>query len=378
MSNISNLINFKYSNPTIINFGIGKINDIEPLITIKNAKILLIYTPSMEKNGYLKILLSKLNNFSVYLYNNTTPNPTPETVDLVTKLFRSNNCNFIIGIGGGSTIDLAKSVSILQSHKHSSRKYLYKEHDLSNESCPFIAIPSTSGTGSEVTSWATIWDMKNKKKLSLEKYSMYPTHCIVDPELTYSLPKYQTALTGMDALTQSIEAYWSRNSQEISDIYSLTAIKIILENLEDAYLTNKQNSRINMSLGSLLGGLAFSNTKTSICHSLSYPMTIYYNIPHGQAVSITLPSFLEWNKDSLNSKLNPLLYAMGTKSIKQSCDKIRNLMKSIGLKINLSELNINKPDIKNIIREGFYNERADNNPKKILKKDAEKLLNEIL
>ena len=275
MSNISNLINFKYSNPTIINFGIGKINDIEPLITIKNAKILLIYTPSMEKNGYLKNLLTKLNNFSVYLYNNTTHNPTPETVDLVTKLFRSNNCNFIIGIGGGSTIDLAKSVSILQSHKHSSRKYLYKEYDLSNESCPFIAIPSTSGTGSEVTSWATIWDMKNKKKLSLEKYSMYPTHCIVDPELTYSLPKYQTALTGMDALTQSIEAYWSRNSQEISDIYSLTAIKIILENLEDAYLTNKQNSRVNMSLGSLLGGLAFSNTKTSICHSLSYPMTIY-------------------------------------------------------------------------------------------------------
>ena len=83
MSNISNLINFKYSNPTIINFGIGKINDIEPLITIKNAKILLIYTPSMEKNGYLKNLLTKLNNFSVYLYNNTTPNPTPETVDLV-------------------------------------------------------------------------------------------------------------------------------------------------------------------------------------------------------------------------------------------------------------------------------------------------------
>ena len=90
----------------------------------------------MEKNGYLKNLLTKLNNFSVYLYNNTTPNPTPETVDLVTKLFRSNNCNFIIGIGGGSTIDLAKSVSILQSHKHSSRKYLYKQHDLSNESCP--------------------------------------------------------------------------------------------------------------------------------------------------------------------------------------------------------------------------------------------------
>ena len=164
MSNISNLINFKYSNPTIINFGIGKINDIEPLITIKKAKILLINTPSMEKNGYLKNLLTKLNNFSVYLYNNTTPNPTPETVDLVTKLFRSNNCNFIIGIGGGSTIDLAKSVSILQSHKHSSRKYLYKDYDLSNESCPFIAIPSTSGTGSEVTSWATIWDMKNKKK----------------------------------------------------------------------------------------------------------------------------------------------------------------------------------------------------------------------
>jgi len=378
MDNIYTSASFKYANPTIINFGIGKINDIGKLIKIKDAKILLIFTSSMEKYGFLKKLLSKLNGFHVTLYKNTSQNPTPEIVDSITNLFRNNNCNFIIGMGGGSTIDLAKSISILQSNKYTSRKYLYKESDLINETCPFIAIPSTSGTGSEVTPWATIWDMKNKRKLSLENYSMFPTQCIVDPELTYSLPKYQTALTGMDALTQAIESYWSRNSQEISDIYSLSAIKIILENLEDAYLTGEKNSRINMALGSLMGGLAFSNTKTSICHSLSYPMTIHFNIPHGQAVSITLASFLEWNEDALKPKLNKLLSAMGTKSVKESSDKIKILMKSIGLKTNLTDLNINQSQIKTIIKEGFYNERSDNNPRKILEQDAEKLLTNIL
>ena len=378
MDNIYTSASFKYANPTIINFGIGKINDIEKLIKIKDAKILLIFTSSMEKYGFLKKLLSKLNDFHVTLYKNTSQNPTPEIVDSITNLFRNNNCNFIIGMGGGSTIDLAKSISILPSNKYTSRKYLYKESDLINATCPFIAIPSTSGTGSEVTPWATIWDMKNKRKLSLENYSMFPTQCIVDPELTYSLPKYQTALTGMDALTQAIESYWSRNSQEISDIYSLSAIKIILENLEDAYLTGKENSRINMALGSLMGGLAFSNTKTSICHSLSYPMTIHFNIPHGQAVSITLASFLEWNEDALKPKLNKLLSAMGTKSVKESSDKIKILMKSIGLKTNLTDLNINQSQIRTIIKEGFYNERSNNNPKKILEQDAEKLLTNIL
>ena len=173
MNNISNLINFKYSNPTIINFGVGKINHIESLVTIKNAKILLIYTPSMDKHGFLKTLLSKLSNFSVYLYNNTSQNPTPEIVDSVTRLFRNNNCNFIIGIGGGSTIDFAKGISTLYTNNGDALNFMGFPRNLKN-TIPIIAIPTTASTGSEVIYNAVFTDQVSKVKFGINSEKNYP------------------------------------------------------------------------------------------------------------------------------------------------------------------------------------------------------------
>ena len=206
---------------------------------------------------------------------------------------------------------------------------------------------------------------------------MFPSVAIVDPELTHSLPPDVTAVTGMDALTQAIEAYWSRNAQPISDTHALAAIRTIVANLESACSRADESSRYAMSLGSLLSGLAFCNTKTTMCHSLSYPMTAYFGVPHGQAVSITLASFLAWNASSIQTKLSPLIEALGSGSVAGAADRIRSMMSAIGLATDLRSLGLSRSDVEIVLAEGFDANRAGNNPRPVSVKDARAILHDI-
>ena len=193
---------------------------------------------------------------------------------------------------------------------------------------------------------------------------MFPSVAIVDSVLTDKLPKEVTAESGIDALTQAIEAYWSVKHNPISDEYALDAIKIIMKNLKKAVNKPDKDTRDKMSFASLKSGLAFSNTQTTICHSVSYPITAHWHVSHGQAVSITLPPFIEYILPVVDKfRRDKLLGILDVSNEKEASREIRKLMYGIGLKTKLSDLGISKEGLETIIYEGYNPDRAKNAPR---------------
>jgi len=363
--------------PTKIIFGKRSVEHVRNLIENRDCHVLLITTKSMRNLGVID-RISTLLDVNKITTRYVAPLPSPQDLDQITNTFDKECCNVVVGLGGGSVIDMAKSVSMMQGSSTSAAQYLNNKNNQIVRDIPLYIIPTTAGTGSEVTPWATLWDKSNKQKLSLEHESMFPDVAIVDPELTYTAPKNISAAAGMDALTQAIEAYWSNNSQPISDNFALKAIEYLSKHLENACNEGNIYSKNKVSQGSLMSGLAFSNTKTTICHSLSYPMTAHFGISHGQAVSITLTSFLEWNASSIKKKLPDLFEAFDCKSLETTITKIQTIMENIGLETKLSRLGISESDIELILKEGFYEGRADNNPKVVNEQETQSILLSIL
>lgn len=339
---------------------------------------MIISNRSMGRLGVIDRVQEILGSARTVVFDLVSPNPTLELIDEVVQVSRNKRCRAVVGIGGGSAMDVAKCTAILQLNHRDIAAYLTQGESLEKPGVPYIAVPTTAGSGSEVTPFATVWDMEARRKRSLEHHWMFPTTALVDPALTLTLPPYQTAATGMDALTQAIEAYWSKRSQPISDMYALRAVRQIFENLEEAYVGGGISARSAMAHASLLAGLAFSNTKTTICHSLSYPMTAHFGVSHGQAVSITLPSFLLWNADGISAKLPPLLQAIGSSCAEDAAGRIRRLMERIGLATDFHTLGLSKNDVDLVLAEGFYADRAENNPKPVSVEDARSILYNIL
>ena len=266
-----------------------------------------------------RTLYKGLENFEVKQLAVNISNPDVEDLFHYYKQIESFDYQCIVGIGGGSVLDLSKSLAALKDMKIDStstlRSVIKQKLYIENQNfVPWIGIPTTSGTGSEVTCWATIWDRANGVKMSVDWEKLYAHTAIIDPTLTASLPKELTASTALDALCHATEAYWSKSSNEISRIYSLEAINLIVNNFEK--VLNHPNDitvRKKIALGSLYGGLAFSNTRTTACHSISYPLTLELGMVHGIAASITLAKVMEINFDSIIEN-DKLLQAFGVSS----------------------------------------------------------------
>lgn len=368
---------YRYAMPTRVIFGPGAISHASKVAGTEKSRVLVVCSPSMRRLRIADRIMDDIGHGRVILFDEAIPYPTPDLVDQVVELCQSGRCDVVVAVGGGSTLDLGKSVAALAPATGRTIDYLAGDASLEAPGLPYVAVPTTAGTGSEVTPWATIWDKDARRKHSLEHQTMFPSHAIVDPELTMSLSPAMTATSGIDALTQAVEAYWSKRSQPISDLYALGAISRIMSNLEDAHKSSLPDSRTAMAEGSLMSGLAFSNTKTTICHSLSYPMTALFGVSHGQAVSITLPAFLISNEDAIRAKVPRLLEAFGAKSIEEAADRIGTLMTSVGLFVRLSDLGIGDKEIEAILDQGFYADRADNNPKPVSIQDAREILRGI-
>ena len=368
---------YGYAMPTRVSFGPGEIARVSALAADEGSRVLVVCSPSMRRLRIADRIVDDIDTGRSVLFDEAVPYPTPEMVDRVVDLCRSAQCDVVVAVGGGSTLDLGKSVAALAPGVGRTREYLTGDERMEGSGLPYIAVPTTAGTGSEVTPWATIWDKDAGRKHSLEHATMFPDHAVVDPELTVSLSPSMTASSGMDALTQAVESYWSKRSQPISDLYALGAIRRIMGNLEDAYESGSIEPRTAMAEGSLMSGLAFSNTKTTICHSLSYPMTALFGVSHGQAVSVTLPAFLLWNGDAILARLPQLLEAFGAASLEDAANRIRALMTNIGLSVSLNDLGIGDDEIEAVIEQGFYADRADNNPKPVALQDARDILRSI-
>lgn len=344
-------------------FGRGVFLKLPDLILQKGIRDILIVAGNHAKNDPLiKKQLGKLQDAT--LYEPSIKKSDYPSIGSLTDFIRKGRFGGVLAIGGGTILDTAKCAAILAKHEGQIENFIgINKFELTKKGLPLIAIPTTAGTGSEVTPWATVWG-NDKKKYSLTSNLMFPYLAIVDSALTDSLPPKETAEPGIDALCQAIEAYWNLNSNLKSDKYALEAIKILSENLEKAVNNPNANNRDKVALGSLKGGLAFSNTQTTICHSISYPITARFGIAHGQATSITLPLFIEYTLPILSLEKQQKFYeALGVSNQNEASEKIKDIIKTCGLKTRLSELGIPKEGIDIIVSEGFHPDRAKNAPR---------------
>ena len=374
-----------YYNPVRTYIGkdsISKLGDIISSIDTQLKDIVLI-TRGLDfyKSNEYKVIKDKLSIFNVHEFSFNSSNPDINDVYTLLNKVSNINYNLVIGVGGGSILDIAKALTVYSKicfdninqfrENITSKKYL----DYIPYQCKWIGIPSTSGTGSEVTPFATIWDKEKNLKYSLFSESLYAYASIIDVNMVMSLPVNINISTSLDALCHAIEAYWSRNSNITSRMFSLKAIKLIVENITK--LKNNVDSiivRENLLMGSLFAGLAFSNTKTTSCHSISYPLTMMFNIPHGIATFLSLSKMYEINKSVLIN-IEDLYIAFGTKDITK---KIEEIFNKTDISSKLSSYGIKKENISKLVDKSFTKGRMDNNPVKVEKKDLEKLLISIL
>jgi alcohol dehydrogenase len=357
---------WNYLSPTKIVFGKNSFQTLKKFVLSQGVRknILLVTGRSnMKKYGYMDQVDKMLYNWSVYHFDGASPDPTQEAIQQAVRFAGPKKIELVIAMGGGSALDVGKVLATLLKNGGSLLEYLEGKRNIENPSLPLVAIPTTAGTASEVTCWATVWDKEKKKKYSLTHQWMFPDFALVDPVLTVNMPPRLTALTGMDALTHAIEAAWSRNAQPISDVFALRAIKLNRQNLQRAY-DHPENleARTNMSLASLLAGLAFNNTKTAACHSLSYPMTLNFGIPHGLAVSITIKEVIKYNYQVLPKKVMQIVEEFGCSSVEEFSESLSEMMVSLGLPIRLRDLGLKEKDIELLLNEGIHPDRMGNNP----------------
>lgn len=372
--------------------GHNAIKNLEGILK-KNSfrNIFLITGRNSFKNSKIKeVIYNSLKGFKFLRFNDFTPNPKLSDIKKGLNLFKDEPFDAIVAVGGGSVIDMAKSISIFSTNEGNPEDFILKKKKIKNHGIPLIRIPTTSGSGSEATHFAVVYIEKNKYSLTHPEL-MQPEYVILDPQLTYELPKSITAYSGMDALTQAIESFWNIHSTQKSKQFSRKAIDLVIENLSKAVKSPDKVSRLNMALAANFAGKAINLTKTTACHAISYPMTSYFNIPHGQAVSLTLPPMLEFNysvseENCLDTRgvkfvkksMMELFSIIGASDSLESREIITQLMKNVELETKLSDLGIkNEQDIDLIIKHGFNLERVKNNPRKITEYQLRKMLEDI-
>lgn len=348
--------NFSYFQPVKIHFGKGKLKEISSVLDEMNAKSCIIVSSKSFKEKCLDIMKEEKRIKDIYCA--VHPNPLLSDCEEITRLLKENGCDTVIAFGGGSVMDASKFAAAC-TYSDISPKEHYLSPAFPEKCAKILAIPTTSGTGSEVTKVAVISCGDEKK--SIHNDAFYPTACIVDSTLTLTCPKKLTMITGIDAFTHAIEAYWSVNHQPITDYLATNAIKLILKNLEKAYTDGDENSREEMALGSLLAGLAFSVSKTAASHACSFSISAAYGLPHGEACAFTLDSLIKINADE---RLEALCKNVGFENTDELAKKIKYYKSLGGLAVKLSDLS-QDVDIDMLASQGANHPLMANNPVKL-------------
>ena len=351
MSNLNQLDNFyKYIPPKVV---AGKDKYQSLLDQLPKGKILLVTSKNSLKRKSTSSLIECLKNHEVDYFNDVKPNPDLDDIEQTIARLRKNKYESIIALGGGSSIDTAKVLSVSLNAKVLKPLSNFFRNNIKlnwKKNLFFVAIPTTSGSGSEVTSFATVWDFFNNKKFSLEGSFLYPDLVILDPELTLTLPRDLTLFPGLDATSHALESIWNSNSDEISDDIAYKSLSLILHAFPKVLKDPRDiHSRAIMQQASLLSGVAINRTKSAIAHSISYPLTTRYAAPHGIACSFTLPYIIDFAYEKNNSFFRN----------DHIINEIKLFLQSLNLKNEIGRY-ANNDDILDIVDEMYSPERAKN------------------
>ncbi len=369
-----------YYLPTKIIFERGCISRINEVIKSFGVRKLLLVTgkSAMRKSGVTVKISSHLKNYDITIFDEVSPNPDTDTIDKGASLARKNKSELIIALGGGSVLDAAKVISVLTRSRISCEKQLLNKGAQIKQGLPLIAIPTTAGSGSEVTKYAVITTHSLKTKVALGDDFLYPKWALVDPELTMSMSASLTTASGLDALCHAIESFWSKKANPISDYFALNASKLIFKNISAARIELKNfKIRRQMSLGSLFAGMAIAQTGTTAPHSISYPLTYYFGLDHGLACAIILPAIMKYNLKVVKGKLDCLAKALGFKNTLGLIKAMNKLLLKIDVVSFLRDANIQKKDLTLILKKSF-SANIKNNPRPITKKALTKILEDSL
>ena len=319
-------------------------------------------------------LNNKFNSNSIF--DNIGENPNFDDCANIIQFCREGNYDSVIALGGGSVMDLAKVCLAYLSTDETNIVTLLQNKRNYKKSVKSIFLPTTHGTGSEVTMWGTIWDMTEKKKYSISHNELYPNIAILDGNLTVSLPIKTSIITLLDALSHSLESIWNKNANDKSTEYAIEAITIILSNI-DLLKQNPVNLQVrnNLLKASTLAGLAFSNTKTAAAHSISYPLTIRFGIPHGIASSLSLVPLLKINGKHIKNVIDKIIQALNI-TYDEFIQKIEGIPKD-NVPFSLSAWGIQEDDLPQLLKESFTKGRMDNNIIDLNQLEVNKILYEI-
>ncbi len=310
-------------------------------------------------------ILQLQNIFSVFnqnsIFSNIGSNPTFESCRQAIDFSNKEEFDGIIAIGGGSVMDTAKVVMASMGTGINDVAKLLKVTAPYEARVPGIFIPTTHGTGSEVTMWATIWNMKEKKKYSLSHPDLYPDIAVLNGTLTLSLPVHISLTTTLDALSHSFEAIWNKNANPQSTEYAIEAIILILENIKELKSDLKNNVvRTKLLKASNIAGLAFSNTKTAAAHSISYPLTLRFKIPHGIACSMVMLPLIKINKIAIERELHMILKKLNLSKVSDLEKQIKEIPGDI-IKYTLTDWGVRKEHLEELVKQSFTRERMENN-----------------
>ncbi len=362
---------------------------VDEINRLKKTKILIITDAGLVEAGITGKLEDRLNTSKIKFarFDKVEPDPKIEIAEQAAKEIKAQGADLVIGIGGGSPIDIAKVAAILASNDEDINSYFGIDL-IPGPGLKTIIIPTTSGTGSEVTPIVILSDEKEKLKKGIVSPYLFPDIAILDPELTTGLPPQVTAATGMDAFIHAVEAFTSNGANSMTDIFAIQAIKLISSNIRTAFANgNDIEARSNMQEASLLAGMAFANAGVTAVHAFAYPIGAEFHIPHGIANSIMLVPVMEFNMQGNQDKFAQLAQIIGedTTGLSQedaaaaAINAMVSLMKDLKLPSHLNEFGITQSDIPMLAQGVMKVTRLlANNPRPLTVKDAEDIYNKVL
>ncbi len=372
-------------------FGAGARQELPGALAKLGAKKALVVTDKgLLKVGTAQMVTKVLDEagFPYEVYSEIKPNPTVTNVKQGIDAFKASGADVIVAIGGGSSMDTAKGIGIVITNpEFSDIVSLEGCAPTKNKSVPIIAFPTTAGTGAEVTINYVIIDEEKQKKMVCVDPNDIPAVAIVDPELMYTLPRSLTAATGMDALTHAIEGYITRGAWVMSDMYELQAIRMIAQHLPKAVEEpTNQEAREGMALAQYIAAQAFSNVGLGLVHGMAHPMGSLFDVPHGVANALLLPTIMEFNMPMCVEKYGVIAREMGVdttgmspeQAAQEACDAVRALAVKVGIPQHLSDLGIKEEDIPALSAQAFTDVCTPGNPRDVSEEQIRQLYRMVL
>lgn len=369
--------------------GKGAINEIANEITARGFKKAFVCSdPDLIKFNVTSKVLAVLDEAGIpyEVYSNIKPNPTIQNVQTGVETFKKSGADCIVAVGGGSSIDTSKAIGIIVNNpEFADVRSLEGVAPTKNKCVPIIAVPTTAGTAAEVTINYVITDAEKDRKMVCVDVHDIPVVAVVDPDMMSSMPKGLTAATGMDALTHAIEGYITRGAWELSDMFHITAIKMISENLRSA-VKNEPKGREGMALGQYVAGMGFSNVGLGLVHSMAHPLGALYDTPHGVANAIILPVVMEYNAPATGDKYRDIAVAMGVEEAKNmsveearkaAVNAVRQLAKDVGIPENLKDI-VKREDLDFLAKSAYADACRPGNPRETSVEEIKRLYESML